>query len=201
MERGEHDEADRDDEQPVRRINLAEDVHPARQHVRDLNRVRQHAPDHAYRVESDEDEPEGHQHLAHRALALHVPEEHCVEHRADQRHPDRSEDERGPVGIEPAYGGQRQIRAHHVERPVREVDEVHHPEHHGQPDREQEQQHRELQAVQRLDDQESGFEQHGAGRAGWTRDPLPPRERAEPRTFEVRVCSRSARPARSGRCA
>jgi hypothetical protein len=40
-----------------------------------------------------------------------------------------------------------EIRAHHVQRPVRQVHEVHDPEHERQPGRQQEEQHAELQAV------------------------------------------------------
>src|SRR5205085_12360448 len=54
----------------------------------------------------------------------------------------------------PGRKGRGEIGAHHVERAMREVDEIHDPEHQRQAGREQEQQQAELQSVQELFDDE-----------------------------------------------
>ena len=55
-----------------------------------------------------------------------------------------------------------EIGAEHVLHAMRQIDEVHHAEHQRQPRGDQEQQHAELQAVERLDDEEG--EGHSASR-------------------------------------
>src|SRR6185437_6845123 len=47
-----------------------------------------------------------------------------------------------------------EIGAHHIERAMREIDEVHDPKHQRQPRRQQEQQQPELQSIQDLFDNE-----------------------------------------------
>src|SRR4029079_9682656 len=54
------------------------------------------------------------------------------------------------IGAGPLRRREREIGADHVERAVREVDEVHDAEHERQPRRHQKQRHAELQAVQEL---------------------------------------------------
>jgi hypothetical protein len=57
-------------------------------------------------------------------------------------------------GIGPADQGPGDVGAHHVERAVRQVDEIHDPEHQRQSRRQQKQQQPELQSVQKLFDDE-----------------------------------------------
>ena len=54
-----------------------------------------------------------------------------------------------------AKGGSREVRAHHVERAVCEIHEIHDPEHQRQAGGQQEQQNAELQAVQYLREKEA----------------------------------------------
>src|SRR6202030_3466000 len=57
----------------------------------------------------------------------------------------------------PGHKGRGEIGAHHVERAMGEVDEVHDAEHEREPRRQQEQQEAELQPVQELfDDKQHG---------------------------------------------
>ncbi len=87
-----------------------------------------------------------------------------VEMSEDERLEQQSEGERGGQGEQqaepeiPGPGGEREgeIGADHVLHAVRQVDEVHHPEHEREPRRDQEQDDPELQAVERLDQDERG---------------------------------------------
>ncbi len=87
--------------------------------------------------------------------AVEVPQrgelKHDAEHERRAERQDRAEHETAGPGDE----GRGEIGAHHVERTVREIDEVHDAEHQGQSRRQQEQQEPELQPVQDLfDDQQ-----------------------------------------------
>jgi hypothetical protein len=62
----------------------------------------------------------------------------------------------------PGGEGCGEIRAQHVERPVRKIDEVHDAEHEGQPRGQQEQEQAELQPVQTLLDEK----RHGTAATG-----------------------------------
>ena len=65
-----------------------------------------------------------------------------------------SEQSAGEKTAGPGGKTRREIRPHHVERAVGEIDEIHDAEDERQPGGEQEQQQAELQAVQALFDQE-----------------------------------------------
>ncbi len=73
--------------------------------------------------------------------------------RSDQQ---RREDQAEPELTGALHHGERDVRAEHVERAVREVDDVHHPEDQRQARREDEKQGAERDAVQRLLDRDFG---------------------------------------------
>ena len=77
---------------------------------------------------------------------------HADQQRRDQREQRASDEAAGQRG---ERGGE--IGADHVERAVRQIDQIHDAEHERQPGGEQEQQQPELQAVQALFDEQ----QHG----------------------------------------
>jgi hypothetical protein len=80
-----------------------------------------------------------------------------------QRHAEQQRGAEGEHNAEdkasgPRHKGRGEIGAHHIERAVRQIDEIHDAEHQRQPSRQQEQQQAELQPVQRLFDEN----QHGS---------------------------------------
>ena len=108
--------------------------------------------------------PKGDEHLAQRPRRLHAPEQREVEDGAERGDGERRHGERDPVGAGERDRLEAGVGADHVERAVRQVDEVHQPEHHRQADREHEQEAGELEAVQRLDGEEGGVEERHRGR-------------------------------------
>ena len=94
-----HQEAENDDEQPIGRIGHAQqlDCVPASAEGR-LDAERDVPPDDTEHVEEDEDQPECHQHLVHRAGMAHAPDEAEIEHRSQRRDGDRRQEKACPVG-------------------------------------------------------------------------------------------------------
>ena len=82
---------------------------------------------------------------------------HHLDRHADHERGDEGEQRPGEEAAGQRREGGGEIGADHVERAVRQVDEIHDPEHQRQPGRKQEQQQPELQAVQALFDEQ----QHG----------------------------------------
>ena len=74
-----------------------------------------------------------------------------LQERPEQRGRRHREQQPEHEAVQPGREGGGQIGAHHVERAVGEVDQVHDAEHQGQPGGDQEQHDAELQPVQRLD--------------------------------------------------
>ena len=92
--------------------------------------------------------------------AVEMPERDELEDDAEQQGRAERQRRREQEVAGPEEEGRREIGAHHVERAVRQIDEVHDAEHQRQSGREQEQQQAELQSVQDLFDDE----QHGLAR-------------------------------------
>ena len=88
------------------------------------------------------------------AVLLHPLEQEIIEADANQRGGDGGAEQRQPVGAAGAGDGIGQIGRDHVDRAMGEVQIIHHPEHDRQANGQQEQQHRELQGVQDLFNEE-----------------------------------------------
>ena len=86
--------------------------------------------------------------------AVEVPQRREFQHDAEQQGRAERQQRAQHETAGPGDEGRGEIGAHHVERAVREIDEVHDAEHQRQPRRQQEQQQPELQAVQELFDDE-----------------------------------------------
>src|SRR5258707_3349260 len=86
--------------------------------------------------------------------AVEMPQRRELQHDPEQQCRSQREDRAEYKTSGPGYEGRGEIGAHHVERAVREIDEVHDAEHQGQSRRQQEQQEAELQPVQDLFDDE-----------------------------------------------
>ena len=90
--------------------------------------------------------------------AVEPPDRDHFKHHADDKRRDEREDGAEHEAIGPFGEGRGEIGADHVERAVRQIDEVHDAEDQRQPRRQQEQQHAELNAVEKLlDEIEHGF--------------------------------------------
>ena len=147
-----------DDRQAVHRIvdagqELDGGVEPGRQ--REIHARR--APDQAHQLVEEQNEPEGTEHVVEMVAAVEPPhgdhlDRHPDQERRHQRESDAAEERVGEAGE-----GRGEVGAQHVERAVRQVDEVHDAEHQRQSGSEQEQQEPELQPVQELLEEE----QHG----------------------------------------
>ena len=115
-------------------------------------------PDEAHQLVEEQDEPEGAEHVVEMVAAVEPPHGYHLDgHARDQR------GRQGQHDADEERAGQRregggEVGAQHVERAVRQVDEVHDAEDQRQAGREQEQQQAELQSVEELLDQQ----QHGA---------------------------------------
>ena len=80
-----------------------------------------------------------------------------LDHHSDQQGGAERQHRAGDEAAGPGRKGRGEISAHHVERTVRQVHQIHDAENQRQPGREQEQQQPELQSVQALfDDQQHG---------------------------------------------
>ncbi len=89
--------------------------------------------------------------------AIEMPKRDEFQHDAEQQRGAERERRAEQEIAGPGHEGRGEIGAHHVERAVRQVDEIHDAEHQRQAGRQQEQQEPELQAVEDLFDEE----QHG----------------------------------------
>ncbi len=114
---------------------------------------RRRAPDDAHELVEEEDQAEGGEHLVEMIAAIEAYQRDALDDDAEQhrrRHRDDAGEHERPGRVERR---RREVRAHHVQRSVREIHEVHDPEHEREPGGEQEQQDAELQAVQRLSEE------------------------------------------------
>ena len=93
--------------------------------------------------------------------AVEVPQRDEFQHDAEQQRRAERQHHADDEIPGPRHEGRGEIGAHHVERAMRQIDEVHDAEHQRQSRRQQEQQQAELQSVQELFDDE----QHGSFRS------------------------------------
>jgi hypothetical protein len=134
--------------------------HRGGQRVRQFHENRRGAPDHARQLVGEQHQAEGGEHVVQVIAPVQREQADPVDHRAQHEHPAKPRqhgERKGAAGV-PRRGGK--VRAEHVQRAVRQVDEAHDAEHQRQAGGHQEQQHAELQAVERLDQQQ--FRRHAA---------------------------------------
>ncbi len=150
----------------VHRIDRArEDLDVALQVARQRREQRRAAPDDGDQLVEEQDQAEGGEHLVEVvALVERAQRDHFDQH-ADHQRAEQAEQHAERVGAGPLRGGHRQVGADHVERAVRQVDEVHDAEHQRQPGGHQEQHDAELQAVQQLleDEDQVHAQEHKKG--------------------------------------
>ena len=79
-----------------------------------------------------------------------APQEQRLEHEAEHAERKRRREHREPERTSGLDDGERDVRPEHVERAVREVDDIHHPEHEREARGENEKQGAERETVQRL---------------------------------------------------
>ena len=140
---------DGDEEQPVDGEVEPHEADRAVQIGRQVHRLLVRSVDIGRRCDRDEHDADGQQALIEFAGVIKSPEEHALEHDAgrgggDER--DRQRREERPA--ECVHQRDGDVAAEHGEAAVRQVDEIHHPERHRQPDRHQEQQHPVGEAVE-----------------------------------------------------
>jgi len=117
-------------------------------------------PQKIFDVAEDEPERVREEKLVELLLAVEVPEEHALDHAAQQRdaegRAERGDPEEPRARPEPQHRLVRQIGAQHVEGAVREVEHAQHPEDQRQARRDQEQEHRGREAAQALREDKRG---------------------------------------------
>jgi hypothetical protein len=131
----------------------------------------------------DEGQSDGEQYLVEIACPIKPAIEHALEHDAHQRGPEKRERQRRKERpLEIVHQRDGDIAAEHRESAVREIDEIHHPEGHGQPDRQQEQQHAVGKAVEQDADHGADFDKTklGAMMSRRSSSPARPRESGDP---------------------
>ncbi|KAG1184585.1 hypothetical protein G6F35_015064 [Rhizopus arrhizus] len=119
-----------------------------------MMRNRRRPPDDAGQLVEEQDEAECGQHLVQMFARIQARQRDAVQQQAQRRHAgnDRGGGQQERAGV--AEHGGRDEGAHHVERAVRQVDEIHDAEHQRQAGGQQEQQNAKLQAVQGLHQQQ-----------------------------------------------
>ena len=85
--------------------------------------------------------------------AVERPDGDHLQHHAGDERRDQPERDAGDEAVGQPDKGRGEIGAQHVERAVRQIDQVHDPEDQRQTGRQQEQQHAELHAVEALFDE------------------------------------------------
>src|SRR6185437_3480313 len=94
------------------------------------------------------------EHMIEMVAAVEMPQCRELQHDAEQKRGSERQQRAEHETAGPGREGRGEIGAHHVERAMRQVDEVHDAEHQRQPRRQQEQQQPELQSIQDLFDNE-----------------------------------------------
>jgi hypothetical protein len=131
---------------------------------RQLRVERGAAPEDGDQLVEEQDQAEGGEHLVEMVAVVERAQRQHFDQHADQQRAGEAEHHARRVGAGPLRGGEREVRAHHVERAVREIHEVHDPQHQREARRHQEQRDPQLYAVQQLlEDQGPG---HKKGRVG-----------------------------------
>ncbi len=160
VEQGGDEQARDDDRDAVDRIEQPLHEHDrAGQHLGDRHAERRRAPGDAHRLVEEQDDAEGRQHLREVVAVVEVAEHRDLEHEPDEERRRQGEEQRHEEAARHRGEPRREIGADHVLHAVREVDEVHDAEDQRQPRRDQEQEDAELQAVERLHEDER--QRHG----------------------------------------
>ena len=178
-----------DDREAVRRIAQAEKLDRAGERGGRIHVHRRRSPDYPHQLVEKQDEPECCQHLVEMVAAIEAHQRDALDDDAEHHRRGNGDQPGQHERFGPAEYGGREIRAHHVKRAVREIHEIHDPEHERQPGGQQEQQNAELQAVQRLREEEAdghGRDSQDSRRscargnpASFRRTPLDPRLRGD----------------------
>ena len=156
---------DADQEQPVFAEAEAEHVDRAAQIGRRFDGLLGRAEDVGGDGDGNESEADGEQHLVEIAGAVKPAVEHAFERDADHRRGQESHRQRRQERpVEVVHQRDGDVAAEHGEGAVRQVDEIHQPERHRQPDRQHEQQHAVGDAVEQ-DTEDRG--KHGGGIAAY----------------------------------
>jgi hypothetical protein len=96
------------------------------------------------------DDAEGGNDVIEMIAVVEMPEHREFQQKPEGERGGERQDERGEKAAGERIEGDREIGAQHVLHAVREVDEIHHPEHQRQACRNQKQKHAELQTVEDL---------------------------------------------------
>ena len=154
VEPGRHRQRHHDDGQPVHRVidagkNFDRGIEPGRQGQVHAGR----SPDQAHQFVEEQDQAEGRQHVVEMVAAVQPAHGDHFDRHADQERRHQREQHAADKVAGPRREGRRKVGADHVERPVRQIDEIHDPENQRQSGRQQKQQQTELQPVQKLFDE------------------------------------------------
>ena len=132
----------------------SEDRHRARERPRSGRRLVHRAEHQLHQVVEDEHEGEGQEELERHVGPVDAPEEEDLHHPANQRHQDRTHEQRHPeVAPEGAEDRVGQVGAEHVQRAVREVQHAQHAEDEREPGGDQPEVHRLRQADETLEEE------------------------------------------------
>src|SRR6185295_3399098 len=113
-------------------------------------------PNGLHRLIKKNDDAESRYHLLEVIAVIEVAEDQEFEQQSENQSRHQSQDQGSQEIAGQRIEGDSEIGAQHVLDAVREVDEVHHPEHERKPGRDQEEQDAKLEPVQNLDDNEPG---------------------------------------------
>ncbi len=138
-----------DNEDSVDRVIAAHDRHGVVEAGGEWQRVDLTAGDEADEVRDHERDADGQQHLVEMPAAQ-ATEQQRLDREPEGAYEHRREEQAQPELTGVLHDGERDVRAEHVERAVREVDHIHHPEDERQPCGQDEKQGAERDAVQRL---------------------------------------------------
>ena len=148
-------EARHDDDDPPHRIEQARHQHDrAGKHFRDRQRQRRGAPDEFDGLIEENDHAERRDDLIEMVAVVEMAENREFQRQPENKRGHERQHQRGEKAAGQRVEHHGEIGAQHVLDAMRKVDEVHHAEHERQPGRDQKQQHAELKAVERLNDQE-----------------------------------------------
>jgi len=118
--------------------------------IRHVHEEGPRSPEDAGQLVEEENQPEGGQHLIQVISVVEPPQCHQLDRHADQGRRRQGRQQAEQEGTcQPGHAG-RHERPNHVERAVRQIDQVHDAENQGQPGRQEEQHDTQLKPVQDL---------------------------------------------------
>ena len=106
-----------------------------------------------HQLVEEQQQPERAEHVVEMVAAVERPDRDHLQRHADQQRRDQRQQRTEHEAAGQRREGRGEIGADHVERAVRQIDQVHDAEDQRQAGRQQEQQHAELDAVEALFDQ------------------------------------------------